>query len=174
MVSLLVNQRPCPFLLSFMFHHWLVDYCQLPVGSLLPPNKTTKMIYVHVISAVSWLLTSPVLSQVVADSQSSDTGTILRVRGPLEFKCQLDSTDGTFKDVSLQYILTQWLPKLGTVRFNGVPATVKLCQHDISVLITDAVDHLSVTKWEESLHSPGCNFPNTTCGTILRILEILA
>lgn len=30
---------------------------------------------------------------VVADSQSSDTGVILRVRGPLEFKCQLDSTD---------------------------------------------------------------------------------
>ncbi|XP_054460778.1 ufm1-specific protease 2 [Anoplopoma fimbria] len=30
---------------------------------------------------------------VVVDSQSSDTGTILRVRGPLEFKCQLDSTD---------------------------------------------------------------------------------
>ncbi|TNN62292.1 Ufm1-specific protease 2 [Liparis tanakae] len=30
---------------------------------------------------------------VVADSQSSDTGTVLRVRGPLEFKCHLDSTD---------------------------------------------------------------------------------
>ncbi|KAI3353156.1 hypothetical protein L3Q82_019706, partial [Scortum barcoo] len=39
------------------------------------------------------LLTSPVWPQVVADSQSSDSGTILRVRGPLEFKCQLDSTD---------------------------------------------------------------------------------
>ncbi|XP_059205896.1 ufm1-specific protease 2 isoform X1 [Centropristis striata] len=30
---------------------------------------------------------------VVTDSQSSDMGTIIRVRGPLEFKCQLDSTD---------------------------------------------------------------------------------
>ncbi|XP_070837166.1 ufm1-specific protease 2 [Chaetodon trifascialis] len=30
---------------------------------------------------------------VVADSQSSDTGTVLRLRGPLDFKCLLDSTD---------------------------------------------------------------------------------
>lgn len=30
---------------------------------------------------------------VVSDSQCSDTWTILRVRGPLELKCQLDSTD---------------------------------------------------------------------------------
>ncbi|XP_041789637.1 ufm1-specific protease 2 [Chelmon rostratus] len=30
---------------------------------------------------------------VVADPQSSDTGTVLRVRGPLELKCRLDSTD---------------------------------------------------------------------------------
>uniref|UniRef100_UPI0037E86DCC ufm1-specific protease 2 isoform X1 n=1 Tax=Semicossyphus pulcher TaxID=241346 RepID=UPI0037E86DCC len=47
----------------------------------------------------------------VPDSQSSDTGIILRVRGPLELKCQLDTTDallmqkvisGTFETLRAQ------------------------------------------------------------------------
>lgn len=39
-----------------------------------------------------------VFSQVLVDS---DSAIILRVKGPLEFKCLLDSTDGTFTDISL-------------------------------------------------------------------------
>lgn len=69
------------------------------------------------------LFSSLVLSQVVSDSQSFDTGTIFRVRGPLELKCQLDSTDGTFMAV---YIVTKWFPKLDIIRLSGSLATAQV------------------------------------------------
>lgn len=60
----------------------------------------TEAVYVNVINHVRWvslkLLPLLVLSQVVPDSQFPDTGATLRVRGPLEFKCHLESTDGWF------------------------------------------------------------------------------
>lgn len=53
------------------------------------------------------------LFQALGDPESSDTAAYLRVRGPLEFKCQLDSTDGWFKNALFIHNRNQY----GFVRF---------------------------------------------------------
>lgn len=104
--------------------------CQLLLGSSLANNKqkrkNPRKCYelCQLVLFQAAYVTSPVLSQVVADSQSPGMGAILRVRGPLEFKCQLDSADGVFMDVLRQRVSTQRFPKSDTIRFNAVPAAV--------------------------------------------------
>ena len=47
-------------------------------------------------------------SQFCSDSDTSDKDTLLRVRGALAFKCQVDSTDGGFTDLD-QPLLRQFI-----------------------------------------------------------------
>uniref|UniRef100_A0A8D3A673 Ufm1-specific protease 2 n=1 Tax=Scophthalmus maximus TaxID=52904 RepID=A0A8D3A673_SCOMX len=65
------------------------------VAKVLLEHVTTVILSVHVVSSVSWfsprMLTCAVVPQVLL--LPSYTGTILRVRGQLELKCPLHSTD---------------------------------------------------------------------------------
>lgn len=84
---------------------------------------------------------------VVGDSQSSDTGCLLRVRGPLEFKCQLDS-----KDVSLmQKEISRTFQKLHS----------QLKSESCALMVCDS----PVIIWpNRDFHAtPGEITPNTRC-----------
>lgn len=66
-------------------------------------QKVTNVNVITCLRELSLVNSFLVVSQVVGD-MSCDSGTLLRLRGPLELKCQLDSTDGRFMDDKLQYI----------------------------------------------------------------------
>ncbi|TKS68250.1 Ufm1-specific protease 2 [Collichthys lucidus] len=59
----------------------------------LPHDNKKKFLCWRLTKEFFYLGSRGATNEVVADSPCSDTGTILRVRGPLEFTCRLDSTD---------------------------------------------------------------------------------